>query len=299
MKILIIDIDSKIPNLALKKIEKYHLDKGDEVIWNNELMAYSVDKIYVSCIFTKNRNKAKYWEMFDNSIIGGTGYDLKVKLTKEIEKVKPKINWGFTTRGCIRNCDFCFVPEKEGKIRAVADIYDIWDGESKDIILMDNNILGLKKHFFKICDQLKKENLRVDFNQGLDVRVLTDKMAKYLKELKTREIRFAFDDIKLKDIILDKLKILNKYNIRGLWYILVGFNSTIEEDIERVRILVNNNQRPYIMRHENCKKDKRYIALSSWANNPRFGRGTIPWKKFLQYTEYGKRYKKYFKGEEE
>ena len=59
MRILFIDIDSKIPNFALKKIEKYHLDKGDEIIWNNELFKNSVDKIYVSCVFDWNKSKCK------------------------------------------------------------------------------------------------------------------------------------------------------------------------------------------------------------------------------------------------
>jgi len=57
VKVLLIDIDSKIENLALKKIEKYHLDKGDEVVWNFPLMP--VDKTYVSCIFSWNADKCR------------------------------------------------------------------------------------------------------------------------------------------------------------------------------------------------------------------------------------------------
>ena len=60
MKVLIIDIDSRIPNLALKKIEKYYLDKGDEVIWNLPLAKDIVDKIYVRCVFTKNKDKCAF-----------------------------------------------------------------------------------------------------------------------------------------------------------------------------------------------------------------------------------------------
>ena len=100
MKVLLIDIDSTIPNLALKKIEKYYIDKGDTVTWNNSLDRLISDKIYVSCIFPENKNKCRDWE--GSAEIGGTGYDIKKKLPEEIEMVKPKINWGFTTRGCIR-----------------------------------------------------------------------------------------------------------------------------------------------------------------------------------------------------
>ncbi|GAH92586.1 unnamed protein product, partial [marine sediment metagenome] len=84
-------------------------------------------------------------------------------LRPEIEEMKPKINIGFTTRGCIRKCPFCIVPEKEGKIRVVGDIYDFWDREGTELIILDNNILALPEHFKMICTQLKQENLKVDF----------------------------------------------------------------------------------------------------------------------------------------
>ena len=127
MKILLINIDSTKPNLALKKIEKYYKDKGNDVVWDFPLMASTVDKIYVSAIYTWNKDMCKEWE--GRAEIGGSGYDLKKKLPPEIDKVKPKINWGFTTRGCIRKCPFCIVSEKEGDVNVVGDIYDIWNGE--------------------------------------------------------------------------------------------------------------------------------------------------------------------------
>src|SRR3990167_9493786 len=109
MKILILDIDSKIDNFALKKIEKYHLNKGDEVIWNNELFKNTVDKIYVSCVFDWNKDNCKEWE--GRAEIGGSGYSLERVLPPEIEEVKPHINLGFTSRGCIRKCPFCLTPD--------------------------------------------------------------------------------------------------------------------------------------------------------------------------------------------
>jgi radical SAM superfamily enzyme YgiQ (UPF0313 family) len=140
MTVLLIDVDSQIPNLALKKIEKYHLDRGDEVIWHNKFLYGQVDKTYVSVIFSWNKYKA---EQFSKADRGGTGWDLTAKLPKEIEEVKPKINLGFTTRGCIRRCQFCVVPQKEGNISVEGDIYDIWDGTSKEIELLDNNIMAM------------------------------------------------------------------------------------------------------------------------------------------------------------
>ena len=171
MDILVVDVDSSIPNLALQKIVMYHRKRGDRVRQIKDDLPYSLlntsyDKVYVSCVFSWNKHLCKKWEGIAE--IGGSGYSLTKELPPEIDAMKPKINFGFATRGCIRNCYFCIVPKKEGKIKEVGDLYDIWDGKAEEVIFMDNNILALPKVFFKVCKQVKKENLRVDFNQGLD-----------------------------------------------------------------------------------------------------------------------------------
>jgi len=205
-----------IPNFALEKLRVYYEQKGNKVTKIKDdsarILPFFIDnynKIYVSCVFDYNKHFCKKWEGIAD--IGGSGYNLKKVLPVEIEKIKPKMNFGFTTRGCIRNCPWCIVPEKEGNIYVVGDIYDLWDGQNKDILIMDNNTLAAPKHFFKIAKQLKKENLRVDFNQGLDHRLLTDKICRELFSLKFyREIRFAFDHISYKKSVLKALKLLRK-----------------------------------------------------------------------------------------
>lgn len=262
MRVLLIDIDSKIPNLALKKIEKYHLDRGDSVIWNNELMSFCSDKVYVSCIFTKNRNKCIDWE--GRAEIGGTGYDLAKKLPPEIDIIKPHINWGFTTRGCIRKCEFCFVPRKEGMIRVEGDIYDIWDGESKEIILMDNNILALPEHFKIICSQIKQEKLIVDFNQGLDIRLLTETLLVELKKIRHKEYKFAWDG---KDDLEEKFRWVKDRLGRCTIFVICGFpNDNFEEVSDKFHLIRKIGHNGYAMRHENFYNDKRYIKLARWVN---------------------------------
>ena len=279
MKILLINIDSKILNLALKKIEKYHLDKGDEVIWNNELFINSVDKTYVSCIFTKNKSKCMDFE--SKAEIGGSGYSLEKTLPPEIEEVKPRINLGFTTRGCIRHCSFCIVPEKEGSIRVVGDLMDLWDGKNKDIVILDNNILALPEHFRLICKQARENKLRIDFNQGLDCRLLTEDIVKELKLLSHREYRFAFDDIRLESIVEKAIKLLKKYGInRCAWYVLAGYNSTFEEALYRCNFLREHNQNVYIQRYETVYSEQKYILLARWANQHAIFH-THSWNEFL------------------
>ncbi len=274
-KILLIKIDGKLPNLALEKIKKYYLDKGCE-IYENYKTAPKVDKVFVSCIFTENRDECKFWE--GKAEIGGSGWDFaqdkdghliqlsKSELPPEIEDVKPKINWGFTTRGCIRNCEFCIVPRKEGIIHSVGDIYDIWDGKSDTITIMDNNILALKKHFFHITDQILKEGLKVDFNQGLDIRLLNDDIAKRLGEVKGVDYRFAFDNLDVRDAVLEGIKLLQKYKINAaFWYVYC--DEDFESAMERLVILKRFKQRPYLMRDKRVRGIKKFTLLSGWVNS--------------------------------
>lgn len=287
MKVLLIDIDSKIPNLALKKIEKYHQDKGDIVVWNNPLEKNLSDKIYVSCIFTKNKHICKEWEGIAE--IGGTGYDLHKKLPEYIEIVKPKINWGFTTRGCIRKCKFCFVPEKEGNIHVVGDIYDIWDGLSKKIVIMDNNILALPKHFEMIASQIKKEKIKVDFNQGLDLRLLTSWEKDILKELRHEEYKFAWDG---DDDLEGKLLWLKENLGRCTIFIICGFpDDNYVQVLKKFNYLKSIGHNGYAMRHENYYNCKKYITLARWVNQHHiFHSYTL--EQFIEHEKKGKVFKK-------
>ncbi len=280
MKILIINIDSKLPNIALKKIEKYHIDRGDEVILDLPIYKTMADKIYVSCIFDWNRWQCEEWELWDAEI-GGSGYDLKKELDTEIEKIEVKINIGFTTRGCIRKCPFCIVPEKEGKIRAVGDIYDFWDGKSKEIVLFDNNILAMPDHFKMICSQIRDERLKVDFNQGLDCRLLTEDLIIELKSIKCVDYRFAFDNVKDIIYVEKAVNLLNKNNISAMWYIMVGFNSTFEEDLYRINFIISSGQRAFVMKHSKVKGVKKYTQLARWTNLPLW-RNAMSWEDFIK-----------------
>ena len=281
MKVLIIDIDSKIPNLALKKIEKYHQGKGDEVIWNMLLAKDIVDKVYVSCVFTKNRRKCDFWEGFAD--IGGSGYSLEVNLPPEIEAMKPRINYGFTTRGCIRNCKFCIVPKKEGKIQIVGDLLDLWDGHSKSVVVMDNNILALPEHFARVCQQAGENHIKLDFNQGLDHRLLTTEIVKIMTSISHTEYRFAFDYPAYLPTVERAIALLKQGGInRSNWYVLVGFDTTPQEDLMRLNYLREKNQRAYVQRYETHYFDPFYVGLARWVNQPHLFVG-MTWQEFLDY----------------
>ena len=276
MRILLVNVDSKIPNLAIEKLRVYHEAQNDEVSLIKDtssilpLFVHNYDKIYVSCVFDYNKHFCKKWEGIAE--IGGSGYSLKKCLPPEVEQIKPKINLGFTTRGCIRNCPFCIVPKKEGKIRIVGDVYDLWDGKTKNITIMDNNILASPEHFFKVSEQIKKENLTVDFNQGLDHRLLTPKICKVLLSLKHRfnMIRFAFDHISYKKSVLRALKLLSadsdQMYHKTRWYVYVGVDDSPSNVLERINILRDVNQLVFVMRDRDkrVRKNKEIYKMYVW-----------------------------------
>jgi len=266
MKIGLLSLDSKIKNIAIEKIRLYHQSKKNIVEDYNSFEKY--DLVYISKIF----DFSPEYPICINSkkiIKGGSGYDISSRLPYEINKMKPLINYGFITRGCIRNCEFCIVPEKEGKIYIESEnlFYDFWDKKSKEIIIMDNNILAMPEVFFEICKALKKEKIKVDFNQGLDFRLLTDEICNELKSIKHKEYHFAFDYIAYKNKIIESINLLKKYDIkRNIWYIYCNIKNTFQECLERANILKLNNQNGFVQRDINIYYDKRYIAFARWVN---------------------------------
>jgi len=264
MKIALKNFEPQYINLALEKIRMYYRERGDQVEVFDPSKRENYNRIYCSSLFdfTDKEDTPK------DSICGGTGFDIYKKLPFKIERMKPKLNIGFTTRGCIRKCPFCVVPRKEGVIKIVGDIYDIWDGSSKSLILLDNNILAVPDHFHKICGQVRKEAIKVDFNQGLDIRLVNKEIINSLKSIRIKKYRFSFDNPKMEKVVTKKLELLFSEGIkRCLFYVLVGFNTTIEQDLYRLNLLKSLGQRCYLMGY---KKDPLYTNLASWVNQHRF-----------------------------
>lgn len=270
MKVLLLNIDSKLPNIALNKIAMWHEQQGDKITWDIPLMLNQVNRAYASCILTRNKVKIdNLLGLRPDLIAGGTGYDLMVHLPFEIEDMKPKINYGFTTRGCNRWCSFCLVCPSEGGFRITGDIYDFWDGKNRWVVCFDNNILIDIDHFDKICFQCQKEDISIDYNQGLDIRYLNRRVIEILNETKIRGgVRFAFDFPALEETVRQKVALLRQYYNRKyiFFYVLVGFNSTFEQDLHRLNVLRELDCRAYVMRHENTPKQRIYNELASWAN---------------------------------
>jgi len=306
MKIGLIQVDGELPNLALMKLSAWHKQRGDDItlmkgsVVSSRLIEF--DKVYISCVFDENKDKAvALAKQFKNAELGGVGVNNNV-LPYEIEHIKPdydtfKCNYsvGFTTRGCIRKCYFCKVPKHEGMIRSNCDIYEFWDTRHKDIILMDNNILALPDHFFKIADQIIENDLRVDFNQGLDHRLLTPAICKKLLELRhVHDIRFAFDDIAYTPTVLAALKMLRDNGLKDWqtrWYLYIGEKDTVDTVLKRTEILRSAKQAIYVMRDKKVYNNQDYMAIAAWGNAV----GAFKCATFEEVTATSERLYGYFK----
>lgn len=285
MKIGLIDLDNtgKFPNLALMKISGYYKSRGHEVEWYKPLFTGNYDKVYASKVFSWSGDYP-YAIQAKEIIYGGVAYSLENNLPDEIEHTYPDYSlysftknkaYGFLTRGCPRQCSFCNVSKHQGIIsHKVSNLKEFWNGE-KEIKLLDPNILACKD-WEELFKQLVESKAWIDFTQGLDVRLLTKEMAGYLNKMKIKQIHFAWDQMDNK--VYEKLKEVRgwlNYDSRKLRvYMLVNYNTTLEQDLYRVNKLRELEYTPYIMRYKdyNCKnvklkKGNVYNKLARWCNN--------------------------------
>lgn len=295
MKIGLIDVDGhNFPNIPLMKLSAWHKQHGDSVEWYEPLFSGHMDVVYMSKVFSFTPD---YQFCIDADVVirGGSGYCIELEngkevyhterdslLPTEIEHIYPDYSiypeltkgkaFGFLTRGCPRGCEFCHVGCKEGKRSyKVADLAEFWSGQKK-IVLCDPNILACPEHV-DILHQLIKSGAKVNFNQGLDVCLMNERNIELIKRIKLDTIHIAYDRYCDRGIIEQKMKMFqemtgyNKDKGRVMVYILVNFNTTIEQDIERIQFCRSLKFAPYPMIYDKEHADPVYKKLQRWCNN--------------------------------
>lgn len=255
--------------------------------------------MYVSKVFTWSK-EYPYSINSKKIIKGGIAYGTDNRLPDEIEHTYPDYSlysftknkaYGFLTRGCPRACEFCNVSQQQGRIsKKVADLSEFWKNQ-KEIILLDPNILACKdwKNLFQ---QLIDSKAYIEFSQGLDIRLMTREKSEYLNKIKLKMLHFAWDNYEMETY--KKLKEFRKYfnfqNRQLGVYVLVNFNTILEEDLERIYKFRDVGYTPYIMRYKdyNCKnvkleKGNIYNKLARWVNRKHF------FNRFKTFEEYLKK----------
>lgn len=204
MRVALLEVDSSYPNLALMKAAAWHRQRGDSVEWYNVFDEY--DRLYMSKVFTFTPDWYHPITNVRGEILrGGTGYDVTTRLPPEIDRMQPdysiypqidrRTSYGFLTRGCVRKCPWCVVPLKEGGVTPYNDIDEITQGgERPNAVLMDNNILAAGEYGREQLRKIIRRRYRVDFNQGLDARLVDDEAAAMLARIRWQSyIRFGCD----------------------------------------------------------------------------------------------------------
>jgi hypothetical protein len=135
-------------------------------------------------------------------------------------------------------------------------------------MILDNNATADQDHFIKICYQAIKEKAKTDFCQGLDIRLINPEMAQVLAKLRLwKQIHFAFDNIKIEKQVREGIKILNDNGVKPwklMFYVLIGFDSTPEEDLYRVEMLRGLKVDPFVMPFN--KSDPYQRDFARWVN---------------------------------
>lgn len=298
MKVALVDMDyeyrkfigrppkHRFPNFALMRISAWHKSQGDTVDWY-PLPMQIPDKIYVSKCFTWYKDVVQFAAADPEPIYGGTGYRKYETLPDEIDCILPDYSIypdcdyaiGFLSRGCIRSCPWCVVPRKEGTLRQYDDIERIAQ-DRKKIVLMDNNFLANDFEFVK--EQLEKSirlGVKIDFNQGLDARLITPENAALLAKCKwftisgnNKYIRFSCDTAGMIEPLRNAVKTLRSAGYNGDIFVYV-LARELNESVERIYKIQEIDKKiiPHCQPYRNLDgdgeiTDPRLAMLARWCD---------------------------------
>ena len=294
MTIGLINVDrTQFPNIALGKIARYHILRGDNVEWANPLFGL-YDLVYMSKVFNFTPD---YPYSFDCDVIkGGTGYDIHSHLPDEIDRLQPdysifpqvgqKEAYGFITRGCPNKCPWCVVPEKEGNVKPYMDIDEITLlGRRPNVTLMDNNILA---HSYGI-EQLEKiadKGYCIDLNQGNSARLVTPNIARIFAAIHwhRRTIRFAADTWEQIEEVENAMSLIDGYSQRPKRYIIYTMiHGDIENCYKRLSHFRSNPRvaicaQPFRNPHKGNVIPQWQRDMARWANRHELFKTTDFWK---------------------
>lgn len=280
MRVGLLAVDSTYPNLALMKISAYHKGRGDDVEWYNHLERY--DKVYMAKVFGFTPDYG-YYINADKVERGGTGYDIRKVLPPEIDRLQPnyslyqridgKTAYGFLTRGCPNRCKWCVVPKKEGAITPYMDVEEIAIEGRNNLILMDNNVLA-SDYGLRQIEKIVRLRLKVDFNQGLDARLVTPEIAELLARVKwMKYIRFGCDTPAQIAECERATALLDKYGYRGEYFLYCILLDDFRESFNRVNHWRNRGKRflPHAQPYRDLSDPRQLIPqwqkdLAGWAD---------------------------------
>lgn len=307
MDVRITQLDGKLPNLALMRLSAWHKSCGGRVHFSRSatrgLWEPDYGAVYGSAIFSGTSDRvARLQAEFPGAIIGGTGSGSAVTLDDIIPSQFHGVDYdlwpafkaslGFTQRGCRLSCKFCVVPAKEGKPSAVASVYDIWRGEGhpKHLHLLDNDFFGQPEAQWRSrIEEIREGGFKVCWNQGLNVRFITDETAAAVASVEYRDDNFrdrvlytAWDNLKDERVFfagVDRLEaagvppkhirayMLVGFDKRETWArVLYRFNRMVERGIEPFPMVYGDRHRTLPLGETNLPLARKTLKqFQRWA----------------------------------
>jgi hypothetical protein len=303
MNVRLTHLDGKLPNIALMKLSQHYKAKGDQVWFTRseyrELFEPTFGRVYGSTIFTKTKDKIDAFKReFPEAIIGGTGSGSTQTIEDVVGQVggldysiypEFKQSIGFSQRGCRLKCKFCVVPSKEGRNRDEGSIKSIWrgDGHPKEIVLLDNDFFGQPDWKDK-ASEIIDEGYKVNFNQGINVRLIKPEGAQWLSKMRYYDVQFkrrsiytAFDNPRDERIFTRGMSTLTDAGIpphRVVVYMLVGYwpGETLADVMDRFKKIINLGAFAYPMVYND--RDKELKKFQRWVVRRYY--------KFVPYEQY-------------
>lgn len=253
MLIGLVDVDSHAtkrkwgctiyPNIALAKIARYHRSLGHQVEWAMPFTHYDI--VYESKIFSFSPSSDIAYTA-DKVVRGGTGYDIHSSLPDYIDRLQPDYSiyphvptdtaYGFLTRGCPNKCSWCVVPRKEGAVRPYMDVDEIAIEGRKNLVLMDNNFLAAGDYAVEQLNKIILRGYRIDFNQAMDARLVTDEYASLLARVKWIHSRIRFGcDTHAQIAHVDRaICLLEEKGFRGEFFLYTMLGNDFNECYNRI-----------------------------------------------------------------
>lgn len=288
-RVRLVHIDGKLPNLALMKLAHWHRANGDDVVLSRSIHPSlfeppRYDLVYGSAIFQRSRPLVEELQAaYPDVVLGGTGsgtpFDRSVEDVLGLDSYEfydyspyPEFRWnlGFTQRGCRMRCPFCVVPRKEGKPHSINSIDDILQpGRPRAIVLLDNDFFGQSADQWQArISELVEGQIKVNFNQGVNVRAVTEESAAALASVRyynhqftKRRLHMAWDNIGHQSVFfrgVERLVAAGIPTAHMVVYMLVGFadGETMDDVMHRYHRLKSAGCKPYPMVYEPFDDDK-------------------------------------------
>lgn len=311
---LLLQLDGKIPNLALMRLAGWLRGRGVDVelrrAGNMRALEPRLEdppawnRVFASCIFERSRPLAeRVLELYPDAVAGGTGWSLEATLEDVVgvpadqapdysDYPHARASIGFTQRGCRLRCSFCVVPRKEGAVRESSTIADIWRGAPwpREILLLDNDFFGQPRWAERIAE-LRAGAFRVSFNQGINARMLNDATAAAIASVDYRDdgmelkrIYTAWDNRRDEERLFAGLEALVRHGVRPrhvMVYMLIGYwpGETHADRDHRRRRLREFGALPYPMPFE---RTSELVGFQRWIiQGYDHGPDAVPWDEWV------------------